>query len=348
MTIHQVPVADLVDHPENRGIYGDEDPPQDLVESILDNGVIAPLICRRVDDGDHFVFRIISGHRRRRAAQIAGLETVPVVLRSFDSDDEELVALIESNHQRDKNEAQVVAELERLEPALRDLANRRQLQGVATLSPIGDKVGESGKTHEQLAARLGIAPRRVERLMTVFSARVDGAFRAELATSVTDSSRINVYDDLLADVRRRRLDDDISLSAAEREVRTLREEMRELARGKKKVASKGKGKKINTGPFHVVGYDHKSFQCVDERNVKGERVLVGYAPQLTEAGQPDWGQLYPAVAVRNRIVVLSWDRLIGMAMPVVKDLPKQSQPMGVPAEHLVAHTPLEEAIDGDI
>ena len=68
------------------------------VESIAQYGVLAPLIARPRPDGDGY--EIISGHRRQHAAQLAGLDTLPVIVRQM-SDDAAVILMVDSNLQRE-------------------------------------------------------------------------------------------------------------------------------------------------------------------------------------------------------------------------------------------------------
>ena len=69
------------------------------VESIAQYGVLAPLIARPRPDGDGY--EIISGHRRQHAAQLAGLDALPVIVRQMD-DDAAVLLMVDSNLQREK------------------------------------------------------------------------------------------------------------------------------------------------------------------------------------------------------------------------------------------------------
>ena len=68
------------------------------VESIAQYGVLAPLIARPRPDGDGY--EIISGHRRQYAAKLAGLDTLPVIVRQM-SDDAAVILMVDSNLQRE-------------------------------------------------------------------------------------------------------------------------------------------------------------------------------------------------------------------------------------------------------
>ena len=94
----ELPIDKLVpfrDHPFR--LY-DGDRLADMVESIRDNGVMVPIIVRRLDDGH---FEILAGHNRTKAAQQAGLLEIPAVIREAVTDDDALIIVTESNtHQR--------------------------------------------------------------------------------------------------------------------------------------------------------------------------------------------------------------------------------------------------------
>ena len=70
---------------------------QRTVESVAQFGVLAPLIARPREEGG---YEIISGHRRQHAAQLAGLTTLPVIVRNM-SDDEAVIHMVDSNLQRE-------------------------------------------------------------------------------------------------------------------------------------------------------------------------------------------------------------------------------------------------------
>ena len=70
---------------------------QRTVESVAQFGVLAPLIARPREEGG---YEIISGHRRQHAAELAGLATLPVIVRNM-SDDEAVIRMVDSNLQRE-------------------------------------------------------------------------------------------------------------------------------------------------------------------------------------------------------------------------------------------------------
>lgn len=76
----------------------DDERMEELVESIKTNGVITPVLVRNLDNG---MYEMISGHRRLHAAEIAGLDTIPAVVKQM-SDDEAVIAMVDANVQREE------------------------------------------------------------------------------------------------------------------------------------------------------------------------------------------------------------------------------------------------------
>ena len=76
----------------------DDDKMHKLVESIMMNGVLTPVIVRQLEDGD---YQMISGHRRLFAVNQIGLEKVPAIVKEY-SDDEAVLAMVDSNLQREE------------------------------------------------------------------------------------------------------------------------------------------------------------------------------------------------------------------------------------------------------
>lgn len=82
--IYDIPLSEIDDFPEHPfQVRMDEDMDQ-LVESVKSRGVITPITLRKKDDGR---YEIISGHRRRKACEIAGFETVPAEIKELSRDE---------------------------------------------------------------------------------------------------------------------------------------------------------------------------------------------------------------------------------------------------------------------
>ena len=96
--VQQIPIDDL--HPFTNHPFKvlDDEAMTRTVESIAQYGVLAPLIARPRPDGDGY--EIISGHRRQYEAKLAGLDTLPVIVRQM-SDDAAVILMVDSNLQRE-------------------------------------------------------------------------------------------------------------------------------------------------------------------------------------------------------------------------------------------------------
>ena len=94
--IYNIPLSEIDDFPDHPfQVRLDEDMDQ-LVESVKERGVITPITLRRKTDGR---YEIVSGHRRRKACELAGLATVPAEIKEL-TRDEAIILMVESNLQR--------------------------------------------------------------------------------------------------------------------------------------------------------------------------------------------------------------------------------------------------------
>lgn len=95
--IHQIELSRLRPFPDHPFQVRDDDAMQQTVESIQNYGVLVPGIARPLDDGN---FEIISGHRRKHACELAGLSTMPAIVRNLNRD-EATIIMVDSNLQRE-------------------------------------------------------------------------------------------------------------------------------------------------------------------------------------------------------------------------------------------------------
>ena len=96
--VQQIPIGELFPFKNHPFKVLDDEVMTRTVESIAQYGVLAPLIARPRPDGDGY--EIISGHRRQYAAKLAGLDTLPVIVRQM-SDDAAVILMVDSNLQRE-------------------------------------------------------------------------------------------------------------------------------------------------------------------------------------------------------------------------------------------------------
>ena len=95
--VQQIPIGELYLFKNHPFKVLDDDSMSDTVESVKQYGVLSPLIARPRPKGG---YEIISGHRRQHAAELAGLETLPVIVRQMD-DDAAIILMVDSNLQRE-------------------------------------------------------------------------------------------------------------------------------------------------------------------------------------------------------------------------------------------------------
>ena len=143
----------LIDGFPNHPFYVfDDDEISDLTESIRKNGLISPVIVRQKADR----FDLISGHRRKMASELAGLESIPCIVRNL-SDDEAVIVMVDSNLQREEilPSEKAFAYKMRLEAMNRQAGRPSKnnltpvvsdLNGLRTNEALGKEVGESRET----------------------------------------------------------------------------------------------------------------------------------------------------------------------------------------------------------
>ena len=123
-----------------------------VVESVATYGVLTPAIARRRPEGG---YELISGHRRHHAAQLAGLETMPVIVRDLD-DDAAVIAMVDANLQREEILPSERAQAYKMRmEAIKHQGQRRDL----TSSQIGTKL----RSDEIMAQELGESRNQVQR-----------------------------------------------------------------------------------------------------------------------------------------------------------------------------------------
>lgn len=152
--IQNLPLAEL--HPFQNHPFKvvDDEAMQRTVESVARYGVLAPAIARPRPEGG---YEIISGHRRLHAAELAGLKTIPVIVRNMD-DDAAVIAMVDANLQR-----------ETILPSERAFAYRMKLEAMKHQGQRTDltsgQVGPKLRSDEQLALDSGESRKQVQRFI---------------------------------------------------------------------------------------------------------------------------------------------------------------------------------------
>ena len=95
--VTEIPLTELFPFPDHPFSVRDDDTMKETVESVKEYGVLMPAIARPREGGG---YELVSGHRRKRACELAGLETMPVIVRDLDRDTA-IIFMVDSNIQRE-------------------------------------------------------------------------------------------------------------------------------------------------------------------------------------------------------------------------------------------------------
>ena len=96
--IQDIPIAEIDDFPDHPFHVDIDDAMREMAESVKRFGVLSPAVARQKEDGR---YELISGHRRKKACELAGMEKMPVIVRNMDRD-EAIIFMVDSNLQRER------------------------------------------------------------------------------------------------------------------------------------------------------------------------------------------------------------------------------------------------------
>ena len=152
--VQQIPIGELFPFKNHPFKVLDDESMQRTVESVEQYGVLSPLIARPRPEGG---YEIISGHRRQHAAQLAGLDALPVIVRQMD-DDAAVLLMVDSNLQR-----------ENILPSERAFAYKMKLEALKNQGARSDltsrQVGEKLWSVSQGSADANESERQVHRFI---------------------------------------------------------------------------------------------------------------------------------------------------------------------------------------
>ncbi len=147
-----IPIEKLFDFPNHPFKVNDDKEMENMVETVKQGGIIMPLIVRQRADGN---YEIISGHRRKRAGQLANLKEIPCIIREL-SDDEAIIEMVDSNLQR-----------ERILPSEKAFAYKMKLEAQKHQGQRTDltscQVGTKLRSDEKLAENSEDSARQIQR-----------------------------------------------------------------------------------------------------------------------------------------------------------------------------------------
>lgn len=152
--VQQIPIGELFPFKNHPFKVLDDDSMSDTVESVKQYGVLSPLIARPRPKGG---YEIISRHRRQHAAELAGLETLPVIVREM-SDDAAVILMVDSNLQR-----------EHILPSERAFAYKMKLDAIKNQGARSDltspQVASKFRSDDEVAKGQGISGDTVRRFI---------------------------------------------------------------------------------------------------------------------------------------------------------------------------------------
>ena len=150
--IHDIPLELIDDFPGHPFQVRMDEDMQQLVESVKERGVLTPITLRQKEDGR---YEIVSGHRRKKACELAGFETVRAEVRDM-TRDEAIIYMVESNFQR----SQILPSEKAFSYKMRlEAMNRQGKRTDITSGPVGQKLN----SRDQLAADAGDSARQIQR-----------------------------------------------------------------------------------------------------------------------------------------------------------------------------------------
>jgi ParB family chromosome partitioning protein len=150
--VSDIPLDMIDDFPDHPFLVRIDDEMREMVESVREYGVLTPAIARQKDDGR---YELVSGHRRKMASELAGLSTLPVIVRDMDRD-AAIVFMVNANLQREKILPSEKGRAYRMKmeamnrqmgrPTKNEATKLPTFQGKKSVAVIGEQVGESHET----------------------------------------------------------------------------------------------------------------------------------------------------------------------------------------------------------
>ena len=153
--VQQIPLSEIRPFKNHPFKVTDDELMQQTIDSIMQVGVLNPAIIRPAPEGG---YEMVSGHRRLHAADLAGLKTIPAIVRNLD-DDEAVILMVDSNLQRETISPMERAQAYKMKlEALKHQGKRVDLEGKSTSTQIAQKLSV-----EKVAAEAGTSRDQVRR-----------------------------------------------------------------------------------------------------------------------------------------------------------------------------------------
>ena len=181
--IQEIPLSELHPFKDHPFKVKDDDAMIETADSIKKYGVLVPAIARPLPDGG---YELVAGHRRRRASELAGKETMPVIVRDLD-DDAATIIMVDSNLQR-----------ENLLPSERAFAYKMKLEAIKhqgartdlTSVQVEQKLSARDQVAKEAGERSGIQVMRYVRLTELIPELLDKAAFYDLFIDLNHSTNL--------------------------------------------------------------------------------------------------------------------------------------------------------------
>jgi len=159
--VMEIPLSELFPFKDHPFRVKDDDKMQETAESIKEYGVLVPALARPREDGG---YELIAGHRRKRGCELAGLDTMPVIVRDMD-DDAAVIVMVDSNIQRESllPSERAFAYKMKLEAikhqgARADITSRQLVGKLEAADIVGRDAGESGRQVQRYIRLTNLIP----------------------------------------------------------------------------------------------------------------------------------------------------------------------------------------------
>ena len=192
-SVQDIPISQISDFPEHPFKVKQDEAMLEMAESVRQYGVLVPGLVRQLEDGS---YQMVSGHRRKLASRLAGLDTLPCIVRDL-TDDEAVIIMVDSNLQRERvlPSEKAFAYKMKLDAMRRqgqrtDLTSRPMVEKLESEEKMGRDTGESGRQIQRYIRLTNLIP---EILDMVDDGRI--AFRPAVELSyLTEQEQSALYD----------------------------------------------------------------------------------------------------------------------------------------------------------
>lgn len=180
--VQDIPIAEIDGFPDHPFHVDMDDAMSEMVESVKRFGVLSPAVARQKDDGR---YELISGHRRKKACELAGMEKMPVIVRNMDRD-EAIIFMVDSNLQRERllpsekafSYKMKLDAMKRKQGERTDLTSAPMVQKLTSRELLAEKSGDS---HEQVRRYIRLTDLTPDLLQMVDEGKI--AFRPAVELS---------------------------------------------------------------------------------------------------------------------------------------------------------------------